>query len=163
MSDEPEQARRMTREERREHNRRAHEEARAAEKATDTAATERRKEEWARQKARRDASKLTPAGQFAVLIGLAALVAGLFIGFGLSASSIGVDGKSLQDLAAVHPVNCGTAFNPKWQSIACDNALSGRKVAAYALTIGGAVVAIGAGAVLRNKPDADPADPTGAA
>lgn len=94
-------------------------------------------------------STLTPLGQFVAVLGLAAVLAGLFVGFGMSVHSIGVSGTSLAELAGAHPVNCGTAFQPEWRSVACEQALSGRRTAAWVLLIAGSVVAIGGFAFLR--------------
>lgn len=94
-------------------------------------------------------SALTPLGQFVSVLGLAAVLAGLFVGFGMSVHSIGVSGSSLADLAGAHRVNCGTAFQPEWRSVACEQALSGRRTAAWVLLIAGGVIAVGGFAFLR--------------
>lgn len=85
----------------------------------------------------------TPAGSFAFLVGLAALAGGLYVGFGMSAHSVGVDGSSITDLGNAHTVSCGSAFRPDWRSVSCEQALSSRKTSAIVLLIGGGVVTAG--------------------
>lgn len=101
----------------------------------------------------------TPMGEFVLLIGLVAILTGLYVGWGMTVHSIGVDSSSLADLGKAHVVNCGSAFDPDWQSVGCEQALSGRKIASIVLLAGGAVTFLGS-LVAFQKPKASPPTPT---
>lgn len=101
---------------------------------------------------------LTPVGQFVLLIGVVGILTGLYVGWGMSVHSIGVDSTSLADLGKAHVVNCGSAFAPEWQSVGCEQALSSRKIAAIVLLAGGAVVFLGS-LIAFQKPKATPPSP----
>ena len=83
------------------------------------------------------------------IVATACLVAGIVVGFFLPLTSVGVDGTSLQDLAKAHSVDCGSALHQTYQSVVCQNALSGRKTLSLVLMILGAVVLIGTAGFVR--------------
>ena len=97
------------------------------------------------------ATQITPAGKMVRLIGLAAFLAGIYVGFLMTVSSIGVDSTSLTDISNAHPVSCGAALHPDFGSVACDQALSGRKTASLVLLIGGGIIFVGAGQILKEE------------
>lgn len=88
-------------------------------------------------------SMFTPVGEFVLLIGLVAILTGLYVGWGMTVHSIGVDSTSLADLGKAHTVNCGSAFAPEWRSVGCEQALSSRKLAAILLLVAGVVSFLG--------------------
>lgn len=93
-------------------------------------------------------SALSPAGKLIRLLALALLGAGLYVGFGMHVSSIGFtavdpDNPTVEEMTNEKTVDCGTAFDRQFSSVACGHELQGRETTATILLIVGGVLLVG--------------------